>query len=126
VSVSIERPWREVYDFAADPGNLPQWAAGLAGAEVRRGEDGRWATDSPMGMVTIAFAEPNPFGVLDHDVTLPSGETVANPLRVVPNAEGCDVVFTVHRRAGMSAEDFDRDAAAVEADLATLRRLMQA
>ena len=24
-----------VYDFAADPGNLPKWAAGLAKADVR-------------------------------------------------------------------------------------------
>ena len=126
VSVSIRRPWREVYDFAAEPTNLPQWAAGLAHAEVRRDPDGRWVTDSPMGPVTLEFAEPNPFGVLDHDVTLPSGETVANPLRVVPNGDGCDVVFTVHRRPGMSDEDFERDVAAVAADLATLRQLMQA
>lgn len=126
VSVSIERPWREVYDFAADPTTLPQWAAGLAGSEVRRGEDGDWVTESPMGLVSVVFAASNPFGVLDHEVTLPGGEIVANPLRVIPNGDGCDVVFTVHRRPGMSDEDFERDAAAVAADLATLRRLMQA
>lgn len=124
--MSIRRPWREVYDFAADPTTLPQWAAGLAGAQVRRGEDGDWVTESPMGLVSVVFAAPNPFGVLDHDVTLPDGETVANPLRVIPNGDGCDVVFTVRRRPAMSDEDFERDTAAVAADLATLRQLMQA
>ena len=34
-------------------------------------------------------------GVLDHDVTLPSGETVHNPMRVIPDGDGCEVVFTL-------------------------------
>jgi hypothetical protein len=63
--------------------------------------------------------------VLDHMVTLPSGEIVNNPMRVMPNADGCDVVFTVRRRPGMSASEFAADADAVAADLATLRELMQ-
>ena len=75
--------------------------------------------------MTVAFAPSNPFGVLDHEVTLPSGETVLNPMRVIPNGDGCDVVFTVHRRTGMSAADFAADTEAVTADLATLRDLMQ-
>ncbi len=126
VSVSIQRPWREVYDFAADPVNLPQWAAGLAGAEMVREADGDWVTESPMGTVTVTFAAANDFGILDHDVRLPSGESVANPVRVFPNGDdGCDVVFTVRRRDSMSQDDVRRDVAAVEADLQTLRRLME-
>ena len=78
-----------------------------------------------MGRVRIAFAPANPFGVLDHDVTLPSGETVSNPVRVIANADGCDVVFTVRRRAGVSADEFAADMDAVTADLATLRELME-
>ena len=78
-----------------------------------------------MGRVRVSFVEPNDFGVLDHDVTLPSGETVANPVRVLPNQDGCDVVFTVRRRAGMSAGDFDRDSGTVARDLATLRELVE-
>ena len=124
LSVSIDRPWREVYDFTADPATLPQWAAGLAGATVEKVE-GRWVTDSPMGRVVIDFAPPNDYGVLDHDVTLPDGERVTNPVRVFPNGGGCDVVFSVRRRAGMSAEDLERDAGRVQADLDTLRRLME-
>jgi hypothetical protein len=77
-----------------------------------------------MGRVVVDFAPPNPFGVLDHDVTLPSGETVHNPVRVTPNADGCDVVFTVHRRTGVSSAEFLADADAVATDLATLRDLM--
>lgn len=124
VSTSIDRPADEVYAFASDPLSLPRWAAGLARGAVEPIESG-WVVESPLGRVTVSFAASNPFGVLDHAVTLPSGETVLNSMRVIPNADGCDVVFTVLRRPGISAEEFAADADAVAADLATLRDLMQ-
>jgi hypothetical protein len=123
VSTHIDRPAQEVYDFASDPTNLPQWAAGL-GASVER-VDGQWVAQSPMGRVVVAFATRNDFGVLDHDVTLPSGETVYNPMRVTVDGTGCEVVFTVRRRPGISDDDFERDASAVSADLAALKSVME-
>jgi hypothetical protein len=123
VSTTIDRPADDVYAFASDPGNLARWASGLATGVVES-HDGALVVDSPMGRVTVAFAPPNRFGILDHRVTLPSGETVDNPMRVIPNADGCDIVFTVHRRAGVDADEFAADRDAVAADLATLRNLM--
>ena len=74
-------------------------------------------------------APANEFGVLDHDVTLPSGEVVYNPMRVIPDdagqAAGCEVVFTLRRRAGLDDEDFARDATLIEADLHRLKELME-
>jgi hypothetical protein len=77
------------------------------------------------GRVGFAFAERNEYGVLDHEVTLPSGEVLYNPMRVVPDGSGCEVVFTIRRPANMSDEDFARDADAVKADLASLKRLLE-
>ena len=124
LSVSIDRPAAEVYDYARDPANLPAWAAGLAGGIAR--VDGEWVADSPMGRVVVRFAEVNPFGVLDHDVTLPDGTTVTNPLRVLPDGAGCEVVFTLRRAPGVTDAEFAADAAAVTADLATLKRVVEA
>jgi hypothetical protein len=124
VAVSIDRPAEDVYAFASDPRNLARWAAGLAQQDLEL-VDGRWVVDSPMGRVTVEFTPANSFGILDHRVALPSGESVDNPVRVIPNADGCDVVFSVRRRAGMSAEEFAADQDTVAADLATLRDLMQ-
>jgi hypothetical protein len=67
----------------------------------------------------------NEYGVLDHDVTLPSGEVVHNPMRVIADGHGCEVVFTLRRRPGMSDAEFSEDAGAVAADLARLRRILE-
>lgn len=123
VSVHIDRPTDEVYVFAAGPANLPQWAPGLCTSVEQVNE--QWIAETGMGPVGLAFAPTNPFGVLDHDVTLPSGETIHNPMRVVIDGTGCEVVFSLRRQPGMSDDDFDRDAGAVLADLERLKRLLE-
>ncbi|MGH3493234.1 MAG: SRPBCC family protein [Sciscionella sp.] len=124
ISIDIERGADAVYEYAANPANLPSWAAALAHSALEKTDEG-WVTDSPMGRVVVNFVEHNDFGVLDHVVTLPSAERCYNPLRVIPNGEHCEVVFTVRRRSGMNAEDLAGDAAAVAADLDTLKRILE-
>jgi hypothetical protein len=123
IGVHIDRLAQDVYDYVSDPAHLSEWAAGL-GSSVER-TDGQWIVDSPMGRVVVAFAPRNDLGVLDHDVTLPSGETFYNPMRVTVDGTGSEIVFTVRRRPGVTDEEFERDAAAVSADLATLKRLLE-
>lgn len=124
LSIVIERPVATVYEYACDPANLPQWAAGLASATVEL-QDGQWVAASPMGRVTVSFADRNDFGVLDHVVTLSSGESVFNPLRVIPHGDASEVVFTLRRRPGMTDDQFDQDAEAVRADLDSLERVLE-
>ncbi|MFF4249531.1 SRPBCC family protein [Streptomyces sp. NPDC001822] len=123
LTVHIDRPAGEVYAYASDPSHLPAWASGLAGSVERSG--GQWVADSPMGRVVVAFAPRNDFGVLDHDVTLPSGETVHNPVRVIADTTGCDVVFTLRRRPETTDDDFRRDAETVTGDLEALKRVVE-
>jgi hypothetical protein len=123
VSISIERTPSDVYAFAAHPPNLPQWAAGLAGSVQQIGAD--WVADSPMGRVRLEFASANAFYVLDHDVTLPSGLQVHNPMRVLPNGGGSEVIFSVFRRPGMSEAELEADVAAVTRDLQALKRALE-
>lgn len=115
---------QRLYAFAGDPRNLARWAAGLGGSVQQ--EDGVLVVDGPLGRVTVRFAPPNAFGVLDHDVELPSGQTVHNPLRVLAHPAGAEVVFTLRRLDGMSDEDVERDASTVAEDLDRLRALAEA
>ena len=123
LSERINRPADEVYDYASDPANLPEWAPGL-GSSVEQ-VDGRWFVDTAMGRVGFAFAPRNTYGVLDHDVTLPTGEIIYNPLRVITDGSGSEVIFTLRRLPGMSDEEFERDADAVAADLTRLKRVLE-
>ena len=113
-----------MYAFAADPRNLPQWAAGLARSEVTQQGDA-WVADAPFGKVRIRFAPPNAFGVMDHEVELESGSIVRNPMRVMPYSGGCEFVFTLFRQPDMSDEQFAMDAQAVAADLQRLKNLLE-
>jgi hypothetical protein len=123
ISERIERPADEVYEYAVDPANLPEWAPGLGNAVENVG--GQWFVETPMGRVGFAFTERNAYGVLDHEVTLPTGEVIYNPMRVIPDGDGCEAVFTLRRMPGMSDEEFERDAKAVAGDLARLKNVVE-
>lgn len=125
ISVRIGATRDAVYEFARDPQHLPRWAAGLAHGEVEPAEGDGVVVDSPMGRVGVVFAPRNEYGVLDHDVTLPTGDVVTNPVRVLAHPDGAEVVFTV-RQGDASDADFARDTAAVQADLERLKQLLEA
>jgi hypothetical protein len=114
IGVWIDAGPDAVYAFASDRAELPRWAAGLA--------------DPSLSDAVVDFAPQNEFGVLDHEVRLPSGEAVYNPMRVIPGGPGeigSEVVFTLRRRPGVTDAEFEADAAAVAADLETLRGLLE-
>jgi hypothetical protein len=123
VSTVIHRPASEVYDFAADPDNLAAWAAGLAEGEITRDGD-TLLVDSPMGRVSVRFVPRNDLHVLDHDVTLPSGTVVTNPVRVLAHPDGAEVLFTV-RQIEMSVAELDGDVGRVAADLERLKAILE-
>ena len=118
ISRFIARTPSEVSAFLSDHHNLPKWAQGLSAGVTE--EEGVVVSDSPMGRVRVRFAAGAELGIFDHDVTLPDGQTFHNPLRVLRNDEGSEVVFTLYRRAGVSDDDYERDAATITADLARL------
>lgn len=123
VSRSSDADVATVSRIAGDPENLPLWAAGLS-TGIRR-ESGRWLADSPMGVVEVAFTGPLESGILDHDVTLPDGTIVHNPLRVLRNGSGSEIVFTLFQRTGMSDGEFRADARLIDADLDRLVALVE-
>jgi uncharacterized membrane protein len=123
ISISIDRPADEVYEFVSHPENLPRWAAGLSGSI--KNVNGDWIAESPMGRIIVKFAERNDFGILDHDVTLPSGDKVNNPMRVFPNNDGSEIIFTLYKRPGVSERMFAEDVKAVAKDLEKLKTLLE-
>jgi hypothetical protein len=123
ISVSIERAPQYVYVFIADGHNLAQWATGLGTRFERDGE--QWLAQGPSGTVRVRIAKPHDLGVADQTVTLESGATVHNPIRVVPNGKGNTVMFTLLRQPDVSEEKFNSDASWVQKDLETLKMILE-
>ena len=123
ITVSIARPAAEVYAFAHPPEAFPKWAAGLGAGLTRAGD--RWIAHGPDGDVRVRFSPQNPYGVLDHWVTLPNGTEISIPLRVVDNGDGAEVTLTLFRVPGMDDATFARDQAMVARDLAKLKTLLE-
>ncbi|XVU22415.1 SRPBCC family protein [Actinoplanes sp. CA-054009] len=119
----ISRPAAEVYEYASNPANIPEWAPGLGQGVEQTGDD--WFVLTDTGRIKVVFAPPNDFGVLDHWATFPDGQTFLNPLRVVPYGEGSEIVFSVRRAPGTSDADFARDTDLVRADLARLKSIVE-
>jgi hypothetical protein len=124
IHTTIDRPWRDVYAFASQPENMPRWAAGLAAGLSREGED--WIGDGgPIGKIRVRFTPLNDLGVIDHTVTLDTGMSFENALRVVPNGDGAEIMFTLLRQPDTDDQAFEVDAAAIQTDLSTLKHILE-
>jgi hypothetical protein len=123
LSVWINRPAAEAYEFLSAPENFPKWASGLGTGLRRTGAD--WIAETPEGPATVRFSERNSYGVLDHSVKLPGGGSVYIPLRVVAQGEGCELVLTLFRQPEMSDEKFAADAGWVIRDLQAAKRILE-
>ncbi|MCK8781053.1 SRPBCC family protein [Rhizobium sp. NTR19] len=124
IHVSIDRPWQEVYAYASKPENMQYWASGLAEGLRRDGDE--WIGDGgPIGRIRVRFSPENPYGILDHTVAMEDGTVVGNPLRVVPNVDGAEVMFTLLKRPEMTEEAFEADAAHIQKDLMALKAILE-
>ena len=123
LTISIDRPAAEVYAFAAKIENLPRWASSFV-RSVRKTPQG-WVAGTAEGAMGFEFAATNTLGVLDQIVRPAPGIEISVPIRVVPNGEGAEVIFTLIQFPGMSDEKFSRDSAMVGRDLQTLKTVLE-
>jgi hypothetical protein len=123
ITCSIDRPPATVHEFASNPQNLPLWVQSFCLSVRKSGRD--WLMETPTGCVGIRFVAVNDFGILDHIVMLPNGQSILNPMRVVANGNGSEVMFTLFQLSGMSDEQFAKDAEMVEADLRSLKTALE-
>jgi Polyketide cyclase / dehydrase and lipid transport len=124
VHVSILAPPRQLIAFLIDAHNWTKWAPWIQ--SVSRTSEHGWTFATAAGAMTVRFVEHNTLGVLDHEVTLPSGVTVMNSMRVVPNGSGSELVMVLFQLPDASNDEFERDIQAVREDLARIKSLSEA
>jgi polyketide cyclase/dehydrase/lipid transport protein len=124
VHISILAPRQDVIAFLSDVRRWKSWA--LWARSVERLSANEWTLQTDVGSLTLRFVEPNSLGVLDHVVTLPSGATLLNSMRVLPNGDGSELVMVLFQSPSASSEEFERDVQAVREDLARIKNAAEA
>lgn len=81
--------------------------------------------ETPQGKVKARITGKNESGILDHYITSPSGEEVLVPMRILPNGDGSEIIFTVFKQPWMTDESFAKDIGLVEQDLKSLKAVME-
>lgn len=123
ITISIENSKEKVYQFASNPENFPKWLAFVQ--SVSKKSDRIWIAESDLGKIEIELSPENEFGILDHTVKLPDGTKVYNPLRVIENGKGSEIIFTLFKMPNKTDEEVNADSAFVKADLKTLKSILE-
>ena len=123
LSISIAGKPADIAAYVADARNMPQWAGGFCQSVRKTGED--WVVETGEGEVGLKFLGPVSAGVLDHLVTLSADLQVYVPMRVVPNEEGSEVLFTLFQPPAMTEYRLQQDIALVKGDLQRLKQVME-
>jgi uncharacterized protein YndB with AHSA1/START domain len=124
IATSIDYPVKQVYEFLAEPLNLPTWTVAIERIEHRRGSD--WAATTPQGEVTFRYHPRNEYGVLDFAMWRPGeaeGEII--PARVFANGDGTEMTLTLYQRPGITDEAFDSEVEWTRNDILTLKTLLE-
>jgi hypothetical protein len=124
VHISILAPQQQVIAFLSNMENWRTWAPWIH--SVSRSSGDTWTLETEAGRMNVRFVEENPLGVLDHEVTLASGVTVLNSMRVLPNSSGSELVMVLFQSPTTSTQEFERDIQAVTDDLARIKKVAEA
>ena len=124
ISLSIDCPYEDVYDFLIEPLNIPTWGSNL-GATIRHAGGSDWVTDTPDGPLTFRVPTRNSFGVLDHAVFRPGDEPAITPMRVFPNGDGTELNYTMYQLPGTTDARFASEVEWVRADFLALKSLLE-
>jgi hypothetical protein len=122
-TMSIEADPGRVFEFVADPAQLPRWAVGFAKAVRQEGD--RWVVTTGTGELTLRVRSDPACGVVDFVMTVAPGAEVVASSRVLARGSGAEYVFTQMQPPGMSDEALARSAAAVAHELTVLKALLE-
>lgn len=73
---------------------------------------------------TVSVSVDRDPGVVYRYVTDDAGLDVVNPMRIIANSDGAEVLFTLFRPRDMADNEFQRDVG-FAADLQTLKRVLE-
>lgn len=129
VTTSIDAPYEAVVADLADASAHPEWATEFFAGPARPGEaDGEVLVNIPMmgGEARMRVDAQPEAGVIDLYLA-PAGAPYGPPIpvRVVRNADGADVLFTLARMPGTPDEAWAGGLASMSKELANLKARLE-
>jgi hypothetical protein len=120
-SISIAAAPGVVVAFLADGRHLPDWAPNFATQVARDGEN--WRIGSGDAAFTVTISVSTEHGTVD--LLREINDRQGAFMRVVPNFDGCELVFTLVFPDGIESAVVDAQMAVVESELRTVRELCE-
>jgi hypothetical protein len=126
-TIPIHRSYADVYGFLSEPANFALWGGSEPGSEMTHLGDNDYLVTLPRGRRVMRFTPRNEFGVLDYEVFL-EGETggPVTPVRIHPNQDGCEIVFTWFQRLGVTDEQYESETEWAYSDLLRMKAYIEA
>jgi hypothetical protein len=125
IAVTIDAPLAQVAADLADPTTHPSWATEFYAGPVRPAAGGEFTASVPMmgGEIHHRIDADTSRGILDLYFALqgaPYGPPI--PVRLVPNGDGVDVLWTLARFPGVSEQAWEQGLASMGRELQALKR----
>jgi hypothetical protein len=124
VRITIDAAFDQVVSDLADPANHPEWGAEFFTGPARPGPEGEVVATVPRmgGEVHMKVEADLTSGRIDlymAPLDVPFGPPL--PVRVVPNGEGVDVLFTLARFPGQSDAEWQQGLESMGRELENLK-----
>ncbi len=123
-SVTIGRPASDVHQYLADARNWPQWSVVNVLALESSDDPAWWQMATRRGPGQLRIRADAATGLLDHDFRDPQASWTV-PARVVPDGRGAGFLRTLFQPAALDDDEFDRQAALLDTELATLKKILE-
>ena len=123
-TITIEQDEQTVFEFVANPENLPSWAKGFA-RSIRRVDEG-WIIETPHGeQLNLRYVIDAEYGIVDYHISPAPGVEFVVPSRVVPNGTGAEYIFTQFQLANMPDAVFEGQVRTLTQELAILKNMLE-
>src|SRR5690348_15163673 len=105
-TLTASLPWSVPMAFSciSDPENLPSWHGSFC-RSLRR-DNGSLIVESPRGEVVVHFVRDDHSHVLDLVVRVGEGVTLTHAIRLIPNGEGSEIIWTLVKPLGLADNVF--------------------
>lgn len=121
ITIDVHPAW--VFEFVSNPVNLPLWSRSFCLSVYQQGE--AWFIESPHGPVRFYLQADPQTGVIDQYL-FPSPEIqILIPMRVVPNGEKSEFIFTLFQPDDISETDYQQEVLCVEQELQILKHVLE-